>query len=334
MNVKQVLEEYSTLTLDPKLKEEYIKTFYESSERFLLSFIEKIVDNQEGPDFQSIIKKNLWRWRVDNYEKYCNEYLIQLIRSGLICREFNDCFPNRGLILDLTDFGKWLKKYGIQYNLFEPGSSIYTKIQGPGFIRFRDFIKNVNNKFLRQINMLKADEVGKDFMSVFYLRAWKWGNKDWSSEQWTPSRTPPPKRKIIFDKITEMKAPSEMSCDYVFEKFENTEWRLFLMTWPSLASEIPIDENQSKIKLHLNRLGPEDILSVIAGDYLIPFQICTFGVLVYGLFNLVESRWLRNPAWEEFKENHKIPKINVSYTKETESKRKLFTGGTPDCGPM
>ena len=71
MNVKQVLEEYSTLTLDPKLKEEYIKTFYESSERFLLSFIEKIVDNQEGPDFQSIIKKNLWRWRVDNYEKYC-----------------------------------------------------------------------------------------------------------------------------------------------------------------------------------------------------------------------------------------------------------------------
>ena len=106
------------------------------------------------------------------------------------------------------------------------------------------------------------------------------------------------------------------------------------MTWPSLASEIPIDENQSKIKLHLNRLGPEDILSVIAGDYLIPFQICTFGVLVYGLFNLVESKWLRNPAWEEFKENHKIPKINVSYTKETESKRKLFTGGTPDCGPM
>ena len=150
MNVKQVLEEYSTLTLDPKLKEEYIKTFYESSERFLLSFIEKIVDNQEGPDFQSIIKKNLWRWRVDNYEKYCNEYLIQLIRSGLICREFNDCFPKRGLILDLTDFGKWLKKYGIQYNLFEPGSSIYTKIQGPGFIRFRDFIKNINNKFLRQ----------------------------------------------------------------------------------------------------------------------------------------------------------------------------------------
>ena len=182
--------------------------------------------------------------------------------------------------------------------------------------------------------MLKADEVEKDFMSVFYLRAWKWGNKDWSSEQWTPSRTPPPKRKIVFDKITEMKAPSEMSCDYVFEKFENTEWRLFLMTWPSLASEIPIDENQSKIKLHLNRLGPEDILSVIAGDYLIPFQICTFGVLVYGLFNLVESKWLRNPAWEEFKENHKIPKINVSYTKETESKRKLFTGGTPDCGPM
>ena len=329
MNVKQVLEEYSTLTLDPKLKEECIKELYEGSMKFLPSFIERVELWKKNHGLEEIIKTDSWKWQSqskiigDKKEFYYN---IKLVRANLILQEFLECFPRRGLVLSQSDFGLYLKKFAQQYDNLAFTNGISGELRkGKGFNKFMNFIETKESVYLNQINMLQSDELFTGFITVNYLLCYKNPGNE-------PTRTP--RYRIIFQKF---KSLSEISRGGRIEtKYKFTEWDWGLTRWPSLTSELPLGKFEN-VDVSFLCLTPTNILSVVVGNnYAIPFQICSFGVLIYGIFDLVHGNWLQNPMYEDFRNSNKVSVMHVNYSSPnlTERKRRFWNTGTCDPGPM
>lgn len=284
-----VLEDYSTLTIDHRVKCPSVLFLYQRGLKHLIDLeTEAGLYATQWSDFKVLANNGEWAIKGTG-----NSRQHVFLREFAMQRMFYQLLPKRGIVLSHEDFGEWLRTYAVEYEKDLTSPSIRRNLTGgPGFSAFRYeqslrwWLKEPLAKIRREDD--KTAEIG------FLMNG-------------EPGRPVPLHRLGFFSKNTH-RPLGAFYLDLASVADENDP------RYPYIT-ELS-DRNLCSKYYMFAQVAKEDIMSVTAGDFLLPFQMCTFGVMIYGIYDLVTGKWIYDDDFFDMKIDqleHHLPAINYAY---------------------